>query len=58
MITDQEWVSFMDDLQRTLDKYEVPQPEQDEVISIVESTKEAIVTTPPLREEPEEPREP
>jgi len=58
MITDQEWVSFMDDLQRTLDKYEVPQPEQDEVISIVESTKEAIVTTSPLREEPEEPREP
>jgi hypothetical protein len=36
----------------------VPQPEQDEVISIVESTKEGIVTTPPLREEPEEPQEP
>ena len=58
MITDEEWVSFMDDLQRALDKFEVPQPEQDEVVSIVESTKEAIVTTPPLREEPEEPREP
>jgi hemoglobin len=58
MITDEEWVSFMDDLQETLDKFEVPQPEQDEVISIVESTKEGIVTTPPLREEPEEPQEP
>ena len=58
MITDEEWVSFMDDLQRTLDKFEVPQPEQDEVIAIVESTKEAIVTTPPFPEEPEEPREP
>jgi hemoglobin len=58
MITDEEWVSFMDDLQQTLDKFEVPQPEQDEVISIVESTKEGIVTTPPLREEPEEPQEP
>jgi hypothetical protein len=48
----------MDDLQRTLDKFEVPQPEQDEVTAIVESTKEAIVTTLPFPEEPEEPREP
>jgi hemoglobin len=58
MITDEEWVSFMDDLQQTLDKFEVPQPEQDELIAIVESTKESIVTTPSLREEPEDPREP
>jgi len=58
MITDEEWVSFMDDLQQTLDKFEVPQPEQDELNAIVESTKESIVTTPPLREEPEDPREP
>ena len=56
MITDDEWVSFMDDLQQTMDKFEVPQPEQDEVKAIVESTKEAIVTIPPLREEPEQPR--
>ena len=56
MITDEEWVSFMDDLQQTMDKFEVPQPEQDEVKAIVESTKEAIVTIPPLREEPEQPR--
>jgi hypothetical protein len=36
----------MDDLQQTMDKFEVPQPEQDEVIAIVESTKEAIVVAP------------
>src|ERR671921_2233537 len=53
MITDEEWVSFMDDLQQTMDKFEVPQPEQDEVIAIVESTKEAIVVEP-LQEGPVE----
>ena len=46
MITDEEWVAFMDDLQQSLDRFEVPQPEQDEVIAIVESTKEAIVVEP------------
>jgi hemoglobin len=53
MITDQEWVAFMDDLQKALDKFEVPQPEQDEVTAIVESTKEAIVIEP-LQEGPVE----
>src|SRR5215211_7225369 len=53
MITDEEWEAFMDDLQQTLDKFEVPQPEQDEVIAIVESTKEAIVVEP-LQEGPVE----
>ena len=53
MITDEEWVAFMDDLQQSLDKFEVPQPEQDEVIAIVESTKEAIVVEP-LQEGPVE----
>ena len=43
MITEDEWRAFMDDLQQTLDKFAVPQPEQDEVKAIVESTKEAIV---------------
>jgi hypothetical protein len=33
----------MDDLQQTLDKFEVPQPEQNE---IKESTREAIVIAP------------
>ena len=43
MITEDEWRAFMDDLQQTLDKFSVPQPEQDELKAIVESTKEAIV---------------
>jgi len=46
MITDEEWLAFLDDLQTTLDKFEVPQPEQDELKAIVESTKEAIVVAP------------
>ena len=43
MISGEEWQAFMDDLQQTLDKFAVPQPEQDELKAIVESTKEAIV---------------
>ena len=46
MITDQEWQAFMHDLQQTFDRFAVPQPEQDEVRAIVESTKEAIVVSP------------
>ena len=53
MITDEEWVAFMEDLQQSLDRFEVPQPEQDEVKAIVESTKEAIVVEP-LQEGPVE----
>ncbi len=53
MITDEEWEAFMEDLQQSLDKFEVPQPEQDEVKAIVESTKEAIVVEP-LQEGPVE----
>ena len=34
MITDEEWVAFMDDLHQSLDKFEVPRPEQDEVMTI------------------------
>ena len=49
MITHDEWQAFMGDVQQTLDKFGVPQPEQDEVKSIVESTREAIVVAP-LRE--------
>jgi hemoglobin len=52
MITEDEWRAFMDDLQQTLDKFAVPQREQDEVKAIVESTKEAIVVAP-LQEGPE-----
>jgi hemoglobin len=51
MITDEEWLAFMDDVQQTLDKFGVPQPEQDEIKVIVESTREAIVIAP-LQEGP------
>jgi hypothetical protein len=44
----------MDDLQQTLDKFGVPQPQQDEVKAIVESTREAIVVAP-LQEGPQSP---
>jgi len=43
MITGQEWTAFMDDFQQTLDKFSVPQKEQDELKAIVQSTREAIV---------------
>ena len=46
MITDQEWQAFLEDLQRSFDKFEVPQPEQEELKAIVASTKEAIVVAP------------
>jgi hemoglobin len=46
MITDQEWQAFTDDFQQTLDKFAVPQPEQDELKAIVEGTKESIVVRP------------
>jgi hemoglobin len=46
MITDEEWHAFMDDLQQAFDRFEVPQPEQRELVAIVESTKEAIVIAP------------
>ena len=51
MITDEEWLAFMDDLQQTFDKFGVPQPEQDEIKAIVESTHDAIVVAP-LQEGP------
>lgn len=46
MITEGEWEAFMDDLRQSLDRFEVPQPERQELIAIVESTKEAIVVAP------------
>ena len=45
-ITDGEWVAFMDDLAQTFAKFGVPQPEQQELVAIVESTREAIVVSP------------
>src|SRR3954463_12223599 len=46
MVTDEEWQAFMDDLQQTFDKFDVPSQERDELVAIVESTKEAIVIAP------------
>jgi hemoglobin len=51
MINEEEWAAFMSDVQQTLDKFEVPQDEQDELKVIVESTKESIVVKP-LQEGP------
>ena len=46
LITAGEWDAFMDDVQSSLDKFAVPQPEQEELRVIVESTREAIVMVP------------
>jgi hemoglobin len=54
MITEEEWQAFMEDFHQTLDKFAVPQPEQQELIAIVDSTKEAIVVSP-FQEGPESP---
>jgi hemoglobin len=51
MISADEWQAFMDDFQQTLDKFAVPQREQEELKAIVESTREAIVVAP-LQEGP------
>jgi hemoglobin len=42
-ITEQEWQAFLDDLQQTLDKFQVPQAERAELFAIVDSTKKDIV---------------
>ena len=42
-ITDEGWSAFIDDFQQTLDKFNVPQGEQQELFAIVESTKADIV---------------
>ena len=45
-ITEEEWAAFMDDLQQTLNGFDVPPPEQKEVKAIIESTHDAIVVSP------------
>jgi hemoglobin len=42
-ITPSEWVAFMGDLDDSLAKFQVPTPEQAEVVAIVESTRKDIV---------------
>lgn len=50
LITDGEWQAFVDDLQQSLAKYDVPEGEAAELLAIVESTKDSIVV--PDFEEP------
>jgi hemoglobin len=45
-ITPDEWRAFIDDLNQTLDKFDVPEQERSEVVAIVESTREDIVVEP------------
>lgn len=42
-ITQGEWLAFLDDLQQTFDKFQVPAAERAELVSIVDSTKSDIV---------------
>jgi hemoglobin len=42
-ITDPEWQAFLDDLQQTFDKFQVPPAERAELFAIVDSTKKDIV---------------
>ena len=45
-ITEEEWAAFMDDLQQTMNSFDVPPPEQEELKAIIESTHDAIVVSP------------
>lgn len=44
-ITPQEWLCFLDDLQITLNQFNVPEVEQAELFAVVESTRNDIVTS-------------
>jgi hemoglobin len=45
MITESEWRSFMDDFRQTLDACKVRQPEQQELIALLERSKREIVVS-------------
>ena len=45
LITGEEWDAFMDDFHQTLAKFGVPEREGGELVAIIESTKEDIVTS-------------
>jgi hemoglobin len=45
-ITEKEWQAMRADFKKVLDKFKVPEPEQKELFTIVESTKGDIVTSP------------
>jgi hemoglobin len=42
-ITEKEWQAMLADFKKVLDKFKVPEQEQNELITIVESTKKDIV---------------
>lgn len=44
-ITAGEWTAFLDDLQQTFDRFNVPTREQRELFAIVDSTRSDIVVT-------------
>jgi hemoglobin len=46
LITEDEWDAFIDGLNQSLDKFEVPEQERSEVLAIIESTRDAIVVGP------------
>src|SRR5258707_571306 len=48
-ITEEEWGAFMDDLQQTMNKFDVPPPEQAKLTAIIESTHDGIVTSDEAR---------
>lgn len=45
MITEDEWQSFMDDFQKSLDTCKVRKPEQQELIALLERSKTEIVVS-------------
>jgi hemoglobin len=49
-ITEGQWQAMMADFQKTLDKFKVPAKEQEELITIVGSTKKDIVMPPGSRQ--------
>lgn len=44
-ITEAEWQAMKTDFKKVLDKFKVPEPEQNELFAIVESTKKDIVVS-------------
>src|SRR5436189_5884459 len=45
LISGEEWAAFMDDFHQTLAKFSVPERERGELVAILESTKDDIVTS-------------
>lgn len=45
-ITEEEWQAFLDDLDQTFARFQVPAAERQELLAIVESTKSDIVLPP------------